>query len=119
MKRAAPSHVLIVDGVKMRSLKKLPAFVIFILLFLAACSTPSETSVTPTAVTTTPPPTATQTLPTASSPGNSILWAKLQVTMLQREITADYLTEYGSTRLPPPGQKFLWVHVQIKNMDQA
>lgn len=35
------------------------------------------------------------------------------------EITQDYVTEYGSTRVPPDGQKFLWVHVLLKNAGQA
>ncbi len=32
------------------------------------------------------------------------------------EITQDYVTEYGSTRVPPAGQKFLWVHIRLKNV---
>jgi len=39
--------------------------------------------------------------------------------MDQLEISADYMTDYGSTRIPPAGQKFLWVHVQLKNVGQT
>jgi hypothetical protein len=38
--------------------------------------------------------------------------------MAQLEITQDYVTDYDSTRIPPAGQKFLWVHVQLKNTGQ-
>jgi hypothetical protein len=34
------------------------------------------------------------------------------------EITQDYLTDFGSSRVPPAGQKFLWVHIQLKNLSQ-
>ena len=35
--------------------------------------------------------------------------------MDQLEVTQDYVTDYGSTRSPSPGQKFLWVHLGLKN----
>jgi hypothetical protein len=35
--------------------------------------------------------------------------------MYRLEITEEYLTDYGSTRIPPAGQKILWVHVRLKN----
>jgi hypothetical protein len=35
--------------------------------------------------------------------------------MDQLEVTQDYMTDYGSTRIPPAGQKFLWVHVRLQN----
>ena len=62
-----------------------------------------------------PTVTETQALPTPSSPGNSINWENLQVTMDQTEVTGVYTTEFGSTRTPPAGAKFLWVHVGMKN----
>ncbi len=64
-----------------------------------------------------PQPTATA-LPTPASPGNAIVWQNLQVTMEHVEVTADYTTEYDSSRVPPPGQKFLWVHILLKNAGQ-
>jgi hypothetical protein len=36
--------------------------------------------------------------------------------MDQAEISQDFITEFGSTRNPPDGEKFLWVHIQLKNM---
>lgn len=82
---------------------------------LTACST-AETAT----VLVPPQPTATaiRVLPTTSAPGNFILWRELQVTMDQAEITDDFVTEFGSTRIPSDGLKFLWVHVKIKNMGQ-
>jgi hypothetical protein len=95
-------------------LNKIPGLLFFGLLVLTACS-----PATPTVSTPTPQPTATaiKVLPTPSTPGVSVLWDDLQVTMLQPEITQDYVTEYGSTRIPSsPDDKFLWVHVQLKNV---
>jgi len=91
------------------------------LLLLTACTTNSQSqSIPPTSTATSPPlPTATPTaLPTPSSPGESILWDGLQVTMDQLEITDEYLTDFGSTRTPPTGNKFLWVQVILKNTGQ-
>jgi hypothetical protein len=88
------------------------------LLILTACV---PISATPTLTTSSSQPTATaiKVFPTPSSPGDSILWRDLQMTMLQTEITPDYITEFDSTRVPPAGDKFLWVHVQLKNMGQV
>ena len=90
------------------------------LLILTACSTSGE-SVTPVAITLFPQPTPTEVriLPTPSSPGDSITWRDLQVTMGQIEITEDFITEFGSTRSPSPGMKFMWVHIQLKNAGQV
>jgi hypothetical protein len=41
------------------------------------------------------------------------------VVMSQAEITTSYLTEYGSTREPPEGKKFLWIHILLKNISQG
>jgi len=35
------------------------------------------------------------------------------------EITNEYLTDFGSTRTPPDGKKFLWVQVRLKNTSQV
>ncbi len=40
------------------------------------------------------------------------------MTMEQAEITEDFVTEFGSTRNPSPGDKFLWVHVLLKNVGE-
>jgi hypothetical protein len=64
-----------------------------------------------------PLPTATrQTLfPTPAAPGNIITWQALQVSLESVEITDSFSTEFGAQRLPSPGQKFLWVQVQLEN----
>ena len=36
--------------------------------------------------------------------------------MEQVEISDSFMTEFGTRRAPPPGQKFFWVQVLIKNM---
>lgn len=89
------------------------------LLILAACSSTGEsiTPVTPT-VTSQPTATAVRILPTPASPGDSTIWRDLQVTMDQIEITEDFITEFGSTRIPSPGMKFMWAHIQLKNVGQ-
>jgi len=89
------------------------------LLILTACSSTGE-SVTPVTITLFPQPTATQVriLPTPASPGDSITWRGLQVTLGQIEATEEFITEFGSTRNPSPGMKFMWVHIQLKNMGQ-
>lgn len=94
---------------------KMPGIVFFGLLLLTAC-----TSATPTLATPIPQPTATalKILPTPSLPGASVQWRDLQVTMVRAEITADFVNEYGSTRIPSPGMKFMWVRVQLKNTGQ-
>lgn len=89
------------------------------LCILTACSSSGE-SVTPVTITAPPQPTATEVriLPTPASPGDSITWQDLQVTLDQAEITEDFITEFGSTRNPSPGMKFMWAHVQLKNVGQ-
>jgi hypothetical protein len=98
-------------------MNKTPRMLLIGLFFLTACSSTGE-SVTPVAVTTTPQPTATavRILPTPASPGDSILWRDLQVTLDQIEITEDFITDFGSTRSPSPGMKFMWVHIQLRNV---
>lgn len=101
-------------------MKTAPRILFIGLFLLTACSSAGESM--------SPPATSTETaslqltateaiiLPTPSSPGDTILWENLQVTMDRLEVTQDYLTEYGSTRVPPAGQKFLWVHLRLKNI---
>src|SRR5258706_2647819 len=96
-------------------LNKIPGILFVGLLVLTACFSAPPAIATPV-----PQPTATaiKVLPTPSIPGDSIRWGNLQVTMVQAEITEDFITEYGSTRIPSPGMKFMWVHVQLKNVGQ-
>jgi len=89
------------------------------LVLFSACTAQRQSPASSATVTPIPPPTATATmLPTPASPNDSILWGDLQVTLEQTEITEEYLTDYGSTRVPPEGQKFLWVHIRLKNTGQ-
>jgi hypothetical protein len=39
--------------------------------------------------------------------------------MSRAEITTSYQTEYGSTREPPAGKKFLWINILLKNIGQG
>jgi hypothetical protein len=39
--------------------------------------------------------------------------------MDQFEITREYITDFGPTRNPPAGKKFLWVHIRLKNIGQT
>jgi len=87
---------------------------------LAACASSGE-SVIPVTLTAPPQPTVTEVkiLPTPASPGDSITWRDLQLTMDQIETTKDFITEFGSTRSPSPGMKFMWVHIQLRNAGQV
>ena len=42
----------------------------------------------------------------------------LQVKMDQVETTQEFITEFGSTRVPPAGMKFMWIHIQLNNVGQ-
>lgn len=41
------------------------------------------------------------------------------MTLDQLEITQDYVTDFDSSRVPPDGYKFLWVHVRLRNIGQV
>jgi hypothetical protein len=59
-----------------------------------------------------------EVLPTPVSPGSAIENDDLRVTMKQAELTSDYMTEYGSMREPPAGQRFLWINILVENIGQ-
>lgn len=106
----------------MFTFKKLSRTLLFGFIILTACTTKSEsqsTSAIPTATQYSLPTSTPTPLPTPASPSDSILWDDLQVTMDQLEITSEYLTDFGSTRTPPEGKKFLWVYVRLKNTGQV
>ena len=103
-------------------MKKLPRALLIIgigLLILTACSSSGDSA---GPITATVPSQATATevriLPTPASPGDSITWRDVQVTMDQLEVTDEFITEFGSTRNPSPGKKFMWAHIQLKNVGQ-
>ena len=105
----------------MLPMKKSPSILLIGLFILAACSSTSESSATPASPTRFPQPTAIEirVLPTPSSPGDSVSWRGLQVSMDQNEITDSFITEFGSQRVPSSGRKFLWVHVTLKNVGKS
>ena len=107
----------------MNTMKKLSSTLLIGLVILTACTTQNVVTAVPAIATVTqapPLPTSTPTpLPTPSTPGDLILWENLQVSMDQIEITQEYITEFGSTRNPPAEKKFLWVHIQLKNIGQV
>jgi hypothetical protein len=39
--------------------------------------------------------------------------------MDQPEVTDTFINEFGSQRVPPAGQKFLWVHLALENIGTA
>jgi hypothetical protein len=88
---------------------------LFGLLILTACSS-ADKSAAPVATIASPQPTITKPLPTPASPRDSIIWRELQVSMVQSELTEDFITEYGTSRIPSTGEKFMWAHIQLKNM---
>ena len=96
-------------------------YILLSALFIVSACTSTDESVTPRATVAPPQPAATEitVLPTPASPGNSVTWRNLQVTMDQIEITEEFITEFGTSRIPPAGEKFLWVHVQLKNAGQT
>ena len=100
-------------------MKKLSGILFIGLFALAACSSTGQSAVAVTA-TAHPQPTATEikVLPTPMSPNQMVVYEDLQVSMIQAEITTSYLTKFDSTREPPAGKNFLWIHLVLKNIGQ-
>ena len=91
------------------------------LIILTACSSADQNPATPLPATQTPQPTATavKALLTPSSPNDTITWDTLQVTIDQFEVTQEYVTDFGPSRVPPDGSKFLWIHIRLRNIGQV
>jgi hypothetical protein len=98
-------------------MKTIPGILLIGLFLLTACSS-AGASVGPATAAASPQPTATKmkVFPTPSSPGDSVTWRDLQVSMDQAEISDNFINEFGSLREPSAGQKFLWVHVLLRNV---
>ncbi|HJS17836.1 MAG TPA: hypothetical protein VJ785_03755 [Anaerolineales bacterium] len=96
-------------------------FAIGLLILIACLAVATQAAKTPPLATPFPSltPTNVQVFPTPSSPGSSVTWDHLQVTMEQLEFTEEYVTDFGSTRVPPTGGKFLWAHLRLKNTGQT
>ncbi len=89
------------------------------LLIITACNSTSAQLFPSPVPSTTPQPTMEKSLPAPVPPGQAVVYGDLQVVMSQAEITTSYLTEYGSARVPSPGQKFLWIQIGLKDTGQA
>jgi hypothetical protein len=93
---------------------------LFGLSVITACNSTSGPVVpTPTLPASPQPTIAYKSMPTPVFPSKMVIYDDLQVVMSQAEITSSYLTEYGSTREPPAGQKFLWIHIGLRNIGQG
>jgi hypothetical protein len=98
-------------------MNKTPNILLLGLFILTACSSTSQpVEVVTTTVAPTPYVTEVKVLPTPMSPSQTVVYEHLQMTMIQAEITTSYLTEFDSTREPPAGKTFLWIHIVIKNI---
>ncbi|MBN2115907.1 MAG: DUF4352 domain-containing protein [Anaerolineales bacterium] len=92
--------------------------ILFVGMFLLnACSSAGGISAPATA--TVPPQPTPTALPTPSSPGDPVIWRDLQVSMDQVEVTDQFITEFGTQRLPAAGKKFLWIHVRLENIGEG
>ncbi len=117
--KSARRGILQLQMMSMKNIIKFSLCILFGLQILTACtpiSVPATSTMAPSA-----PPQATvetKTLPTSISPNQMIVYHDLQVTMNLTEITESYITEYGSSREPTAGIKFLWTHLILKNIGQ-
>lgn len=95
-------------------------FCLFGLLIVPACNSSGE-AVVPTPVPSSTPQAVGENnvVPTPMSPGQMIVYEDLEVAMKEAEITSTFITEYGTTREPPPGKNILWVHILLKNVGQG
>jgi len=92
---------------------------LFGLLIVTACSS-ANVVIVPTPIPSSTPQVAVgnHIVPSPISPGQMIIYKDLQVVMKETEITSTFITEYGTTREPPPGKNIIWVHILFKNIGQ-
>lgn len=91
---------------------------LFGLLILTSCNSSGRAVVPTPTPSSTPQAAGDYIVPIPISPGQMIVHDELQVVMEEAEITPVYITEYGTTREPPPGKNFIWIHVLLKNIGQ-
>ena len=96
-------------------MKNICTVLVMVSIILTACSPAGQTATPPTPQ---PAPTQIKILPTPASIQDPITWNELQVILDELEVTEDYITDYGSSRVPTEGNKFLWVHIRLKNTGQ-
>ena len=92
---------------------------LFGMLIVTACNSANEVIV-PTPIPSSTPQAVVENniVPTPMSPGQPIIYEDLQVLLKEAEITSSFITEYGTTREPPPGKNIIWVHILLKNISQ-
>ena len=91
---------------------------LFGLLMLPACNSAGVAVVPTPTPSSTPQTTGEYIVPAPISPGQMIVHDDLQITMKEAEITSSFITEYGTTREPPPGKNIIWINVLLKNIGQ-
>jgi len=92
----------------------------FGLLIAVSCNSSGE-AVVPTPVPSSTPQAVVENniVPAPMSPNQMIIYEDIQVVMKEAEITSTFITEYGTTREPPPGKNIIWVHILLKNIGQS
>jgi hypothetical protein len=96
----------------MKTFWKIFLGVLLNLILLSGCASNKQAA---TSTPIPPTPTARTILPTPSTRGDAVSWSNLQISMEQVELTDSFITEFGPQRIPSPGQRFLWVQVQVSN----
>ena len=92
---------------------------LFGLLIVPACNSSSRAIAPTPTPSPTPQVTGNYVVPIPISPGQMIVHDDLQVTMKEAEITSTFITEYGTTREPPPGKNIIWINILLKNIGQS
>jgi hypothetical protein len=92
---------------------------LFGLLIFSACNSASRPAPAPVSSATPYTTVERKVLPTPVPLGQGIVYDGLQVAMSQAEITTSYITEYGSSREPPAGEKILWIHIILKDISRT
>lgn len=104
-----------------QNLKEIQIFILRVIgvtlvIISSACGARTAQEV-PTVVyaTSVPKATAVRVFPTPLAVGGAVGYKGVDVSVSQSEVSAKYINEYGSDRLPPTGRQFVWVQVTLKN----